>query len=129
MPLVSTTKRETVEKQYKLLSALEAECVACRELSGEKPDLEYIYEEYDMDKVPKTACIAVAQYNASNTYAVYAPADLPESHLSIFELFLREVKEYAEAGDRIIVFSQRDYDAIIKYSYGTLPADVILYRK
>lgn len=115
MPIVSYKSKERIDHQYHLMLALKSKCATCDIFNGISPDKEYLFTIQDYDE---PADIAVAVYYECKTYAVYASDDLAENQLSVFELFLRDVKKYAEPGEQIVVFSKRDYDAIITYNYG-----------
>lgn len=117
--------KEHVEIQYKLLKALEEKCSACKLFDGFTPDNEYIYRRFT-DLSDYKAAIVYAEYKSCHTYAVYSPETLTEKDFAIFESFLYKVLKYAEPDEQILVFSQKDYDAIMKYNYGK-PINVKLY--
>ena len=125
MPWVSRTAKERVELEYQLVTTLEAKCNACKLFFGIKPDNIYIYTVHN-NRSKEPIILAFAQFNSLSTYAVYAPEQLSEIQLTAFDQFVNEVKLYAEEGERIVVFSQENYDAIMKYNYGK-PMNVILY--
>ena len=111
MPFVSTTTKKRVQVyQY---AFVRLETVIAPLLDGKEPDSEFIYEldsRYSTDDGP--AMIAVARIG--DRHALYAPEYLTEKQLVIFEFFLRD----ADSNDHLVVFSQRDYDAVKKYLYG-----------
>ena len=125
MPLVSHTSKERVEMQHQLMIALESKCSVCELFKGMSPDSSYIYTLRNSN-FTEPVMLAFAQYNDCKAYAVYASEDLTEKQLSVFEYFLREVKQYAEENEQIVVFSQKNYDAIMKYNYSE-PISVKLY--
>lgn len=117
--------KEHVEIQYKLLKALEEKCSACKLFDGFTPDYGYIYREFTTPSDCKVAIVYV-KYNSCRTYAVYSPETLTGKDLAIFKSFLYKEIKYAEPDEQIVVFSQKDYDAIMKYNYGK-PINVKLY--
>lgn len=126
MPLTSTVSKERLERQNQLLATLEAKCADCEELKGMKSDNEYIYFVHDQHP-DGPAMLAYAVYNKCKTYAVYVSEELADERLGIFSYFMSNVKKYAEPDEQIIVFSQRDYDAINKSNYGNPIMNVKLH--
>lgn len=117
MALVSQTPKAVIERQYKLLEQLEEKCSSCEFLKGLIPEVEYIYTFHDSGSGTQgeRPMLAIAQYNSYNTYAVYSQGEMTKSQLYAYELFLREVKQYAEPGDKIVVFSQESYEFVKNY--------------
>lgn len=110
MPLVSTTTKKRINLYQDAFERLES--LSALLLNGNEPENEFIFEldhRYSTDDGP--AMIAVAKI--ADYHALYAPEYLSEKQLVIFEFFLRE----ADSNDHLVVFSQRDYDAVKKYLY------------
>lgn len=108
MPIIRREPKVNVEKQQEALKNLEIR------LGNKKIMEEYIFQvegEYETDEGP--AMLAFAELK-NGSYAIYAPKYLSEKQLVVFEFLLREVDEK----DQLLVFSQRDYEAVKKYSYG-----------
>ena len=125
MPLISRVPRELLKRQMELLEKLEAKCADCEELKGVKPDQECIQFVHDRHYAGPTM-IAYAQYTECKTYAVYMPDELSEERLGDCYYFLDLVTKYAEKDEQIIVFSQRDYDAMMRNNYSS-PINVKLH--
>lgn len=107
MAMVSTTSKKHVDKQQEAFKILESG------LDKKKIEEEYIFEldnRYSTDA--GAAMVAIAKLK-DDTYALYAPEYLNEKQLVVFEFLLRN----ADENDHILVFSQRDYDAVKKYTY------------
>ena len=110
MPFVSTTPKKRVKTYQDAFNRLES---LISHLLGKEPEEEYIYEldsRYSTDDGPAMLAVAII----GDSHAVYAPKYLTEEQLVIFEFFLRK----ADSNDHLIVFSQRDYEAVKKYLRG-----------
>ena len=109
MPFVSTTPKKRVKTYQDAFNRLES---LIDHLLGKEPEEEYIYEldsRYSTDDGPAMIAVAII----GDSHAVYAPKYLTDKQLVIFEHFLRK----ADSNDHLIVFSQRDYEAVKKYLY------------
>lgn len=124
MPLVQFKTCERVEKEYQLILMLKEKCSKCDIFKNDTADQVYLYTVNDRH-YEEPAILAFAQFNNSHAYAVCVPEDIAKDQLSIFEFFLREVKKYAEPEEKIIVFSQRDYDEIMaRNTYNPIPVQL-----
>ena len=113
MPFTSFTTKKHIESQYDAIKKLEEKCESCKLFRDKTAESIYIFSvkgDYETDDGPAMLSIAIYPHN---TYAIYAPEYLTDKQLVAFEFLLREV----EPKDKIIVFSQRSYDAVKKYSY------------
>ena len=117
MALVSETPKALIKWQYRLLEQLEEKCSGCELLKGQIPEAEYIYTFHDImeEKKEDLPMLAIAQYNACNAYAIYSQGKVTQGQLYAYELFLRDIKKYAEQGDQIVVFSQEIYEFVKEY--------------
>lgn len=116
MPLISTTLKKQIETQYNAISKLQEKCESCDQFRGKVAKSIYIYEvctDYRTSDGP--AMLAIADYG-DNNYAIHTPDYLTDEQLTVFEFLLRDV----DNNDKLVVFSQRSYDAVKKYSYGKL---------
>lgn len=110
MSLVSITPKKYVKIYQDAFERLES---LITNLLSKEPEEEYIYEldsRHSADGGPAMLAVAII----GDSHAVYAPKYLTEEQLVIFEHFLRE----ADSNDHLIVFSQRDYEAVKKYLRG-----------
>lgn len=114
MPFTSQKSKQRITLDYQLMLALQEKCAKYVMFTGLSPEKEYIFTAH----LDSPATIAVAEYHTCKTYAVYSSDELTKDLLSVFEFFLRDVKQHAEPGEQIVVFSQKDYDAVVKYLYG-----------
>lgn len=122
MPLVSTTPKKQIENQYNAIAKLQEKCGSCKSFRGKVAKSIFIYEictDYKTEDGP--AMLAIADFD-DNNYAIYAPEYLTDKQLVVFEFLLRDVDDK----DKIVVFSQRSYDAVKKYSY-VKPVNVKLH--
>jgi len=113
MPLISTTSKKQIENQYNAIAKLQEKCESCKCFRGKVAKSIFIYEvctEYQTSDGP--AMLAVADYG-NNNYAIYTPDYLTDEQLVVFEFLLRDV----DKNDKLVVFSQRSYEAVKKYSY------------
>ena len=83
-------------------------------LNGKEPDDEYIFEFQDSSYSTDDDPAMVAMAYIGNVYAICTPDYLTDEQLAIFEEILWDV----ESDNHIVVFSQRDYDAVKKYLCG-----------
>lgn len=112
MPLISTVSKERVEVQYKAMEKLLWKCEECSCLKGKTAEEVWCYwvcSDYSTEDGP--AMVAIAKFG--NVYAMRTPDYLTEKQLVVFEFVLRD----AAPQDEVVVFSQRDYDAVQKYKY------------
>ena len=117
MALVSVTQKAVIKRQYNMLEQLEGKCSSCELLKGQIPEMEYIYTFHDSvsSSQGEHPMLAIAQYNSCNTYAVYSQGEMTKCQLYAYEIFLRNIKAYAETGDKIVVFSQESYEFVKEY--------------
>lgn len=110
MPMVSRTTKSCIESESNLLKALETQIASW----SQKPTSMYIFELHQVfDGKEEFPEIAVATFGP-HSCALYAQENLTEKELVIFEFFLRDL----DPDDQIVVFNQRDFDAVKKYLYG-----------
>lgn len=122
MPLISTTPKKQIETQYNAIANLQKKCESCKLFRGKVAASIFIYSvcsDYTTEDGP--AMLAIADFG-NNEYAIYAPRYLTDEQLVVFGFVLRDVNDT----DQIVVFSQKSYDAVKKYSYGK-PVNVKLY--
>ena len=113
MPLISTTSKKQIENQYNAIAKLQEKCESCKSFRGKVAKSIFIYEvctDYQTSDGP--AMLAIADYG-NNNYAIYTPDYLTDEQLVVFEFLLRDV----DKNDKLVVFSQRSYEAVKKYSY------------
>ena len=111
MPMVLTTSKKRFKTYQDAFNRLES--LIAPLLNNKEPEEEFIYEldsKYSTEDGPSMLAVAII----GDTCALYAPEYLSEKQLVIFEFFLRK----ADSNDHLVVFSQRDYDAVQKYLYG-----------
>lgn len=119
MPIVQYIPKETVEIQHELILKLQKESESCQLLRGKSLKETYLFSIWSQtDKPPY---VAVNRYQ-DGIYAIETPGYLNKGQLGIFDQFLQEI----EIGDKLIVFSLRNYEAVQAHSYGR-PISVILY--
>ena len=111
MPIISTVTQKQVKAQHE---AMEKLLWKCEESNLFKKSVEqvwcyYVCGDYVTDDGP--AMVAIAKFG--NVYAMRTPEYLTEKQLVVFEFVLRD----AEPQDEIVVFSKKDYDAVMKYKY------------
>lgn len=108
MPFVSTTPKKLVKTYQNAINRLDS--LIAPLLNGAEPEEEYIYKldsSYSADDGPAMIAVAII----GDKCALYAPEYLSRNQLVIFEMFLRE----AVSNYHLVVFSQRDYDAVTEY--------------
>jgi len=128
MAFVSNTSKAVIKRQHKLMEQLGEKCSSCELLKGKIPEMEYIYTFHDIGYNAQGECpmLAIAQYNSCNTYAVYSQGEMTKCQLYAYEIFLRNIKAYAETGEQIVVFSQESYEFVKNY-VSDKPIGVILH--
>lgn len=122
MALISTTPKKQIETQYNAIAKLQEKCESCKLFRGKVAESVFIYSvcvDYETEDGP--AMLAIADFG-NNDYAIYTPDYLTDKQLIVFEFLLRDV----ENNDKLVVFSERSYDAVKKYSYGK-PVNVKLH--
>ena len=103
-----------IELHHDAIAKLQEKCESCKLFQAQTAKETYTYSvcrEYVTDEGP--AMVAIAKYG-EDTYAIYAPDYLTERQLVVLEFILRDIK----SEDKIVVFSQKCFNALGKYSYG-----------
>ena len=122
MPMITVTGKARIELQHNLISGLDEKCKSCELLRGKIAQRSYTYEVYrNYTNVEDTFIIAIAAYGGG-IYAMYALEEVAEKKMRFLEYFLKDL----EPEDVIIVFSEKIFKAVKKYSYGR-PINVELY--
>ena len=113
MPILTVTPKKVVELQHDALEKLNKRCLSCYRLRNQTADTIFVYSiSMDYESPDGQAMLAIAKYD-NNTYAIH-PADyLTDEQYEIFSFFLRDIED----GATFVVFSQKSFDAIKKYSY------------
>ena len=111
MPIISTVTQKQVKVQQEAMEKLLWKCEESNlfKKSAEQVWCYYVCGDYATDDGP--AMVAIAKFG--NVYAMRTPEYLTEKQLVVFEFVLRD----AEPQDEIVVFSKKDYDAVMKYKY------------
>lgn len=116
MPFISTTSKKQIETECNAISKLQEKCESCNQFRGKVAKSIFIYQVYpDYKTEDGPAMLAIADFDGYG-YAIYAPDYLTDEQLVVFEFLLRDV----DNNDKFVVFSQRTYDAVKKYSHGKL---------
>ncbi len=122
MPFILTTSKKGIEEQNQAIAKLQEKCESCKWFKGNVAQDIFIYLAYeDYTTEDGSAMLAIADFG-NNDYAIYMPDYLTDEQLAVFEFLLRDVDDK----DKLVVFSQRSYDAVKKYSHGK-PVNVKLY--
>lgn len=113
MPSIITANQKEIKLQQKAMEELMSKCEENNLFKGKPAEevLCYYYVlgyNYTDDGAP---IVAIAKFE--NVYAMRAPECLTEEQLEVFKFALQDVQPQNE----IVVFSQRDYDAVMKYKY------------
>ena len=123
MPLVSYTSKEVIESEHDAITKLMEKCKSCDLLKGQEPNEVVTMSIPDyVNKNGLPAMIAIAQYIPKGIMAIYEPKWLTKKQMVVLDFFVRDD---VEPTDKVIVFSQRTYDAI--KSYSSKPVNVQLY--
>ena len=122
MPMISVVPKKVVDLQHNAIINLHEQCARFKLFDGKEPDDIYTYSVSDSYKTSDgPAMVAIAQYG--DTYVIYAPAYLSDKQFVIFSYILREMEPH----EKIIVFSQKSYDAVKERSHFGQPVNVELY--
>ena len=109
MPLVSIIPKEEICKQHELIGMLMIKCKSCKFFARRKAEQTWIYAVANPIHPQYDTMVAISKYGEK--YAILAPEDLTEKELIVFDYLMNEIGH----NDEIVVFSQRDYDAVKKY--------------
>ena len=113
MPMLSLVSKKQLELQLNSLLELEKKCVE-HKIFKETEEANFYTFSILRDYTTESGHAMLAVANSNNVYAIHTPEYLTEKQMAVFEFLLRD----AEPHEKIIVFSQKSYDAVKKYSYG-----------
>lgn len=111
MPISLTISKKEVVNQYEIIKMLEEKCKTCRMFVEKEADSTFIYSISNPIAPKYLAMVAISKYG--KTYAMLTPDNLNQEDLLIFESVLRS----ADPDEEIVVFTERDYNAVKKYLY------------
>ena len=109
MPFVSIIQKEEICKQHGLIGSLMIKCKSCKFFARKEVDLTWIYAVSNPVHPKVDTMVAISKYGKK--YAMLTPEDLNEKEMIVFDFVLQEI----EPEEEIVVFTQRDYDAVKKY--------------
>ena len=109
MPLVSIISKEEICKQHGLIGMLMIKCKSCKFFERKEAEQSWIYAVSNPIHPKFDTMVAISKYG--KRYAMLTPEDLTEKEMIVFDYVMNEV----DPDDEIIVFTQRDYNAVKKY--------------
>ena len=107
MSFVLKDLKEHIAEEYITLERLESKCNSCRFFKGRNAEETFIYVVYEPDTM-----VGISRYGKK--YAMLTPDSLTEEELIVFAYVLEEMGPDEE----IVVFTKRDYNAVLKYLRG-----------
>jgi len=109
MPLVSVISKEEICKQHGMIGMLMIKCKSCKLFERKEAERSWIYTVSNPIHPKYDTMVAISKYGKK--YAMLTPEDLTEEEMIVFAYVLDD----AEPDEEIVVFTQRDYDAVKKY--------------